>query len=44
MDQDLYDEFGNYIGPDIDVEGSEHEEEQVSPLGSSKIVICSTME
>jgi len=22
MEQDLYDEFGNYIGPDINVEGA----------------------
>ena len=28
MDQDLYDEFGNYIGPDIDSEESEEEEEE----------------
>ena len=31
MDQELYDEFGNYIGPDMDdseEEGSEDEEEE----------------
>jgi hypothetical protein len=29
MDEDLYDEFGNYIGPDLDVHGSDSENESV---------------
>lgn len=29
MEDDLYDEFGNYIGPEIDVEESEDERESV---------------
>ena len=28
MDSDLYDEFGNYIGPDVDDIDSDEEEEE----------------
>lgn len=28
MDGDLYDEFGNYIGPDLDSEEEEEEDDQ----------------
>ena len=34
MDEDLYDEFGNYIGPDLDSEGSEEDEETFQPVRS----------
>jgi hypothetical protein len=29
MDDNLYDEFGNYIGPDIDLDSSVVDEEEV---------------
>lgn len=29
MDEDMYDEFGNYIGPEIDVDKSDDELESV---------------
>ena len=28
MDVDLYDEFGNYVGPELESEGSEDEDER----------------
>lgn len=29
MEEDLYDEFGNYIGPDLDLDGSDNDQESV---------------
>jgi len=34
MDEDLYDEFGNYIGPDLDSEGSEEDEQPFQAVRS----------
>ena len=40
MEGDLYDEFGNYIGPELESEseGSEQAEEEVSPSNDSIIM------
>ena len=32
MDANLYDEFGNYIGPELESEESEEEDEQVEMM------------
>lgn len=50
MDADLYDEFGNYIGPELPSEDESEEaesesdkdedEEDVSSLRSSMLIIC----
>jgi U5 small nuclear ribonucleoprotein component len=34
MDGDLYDEFGNYIGPDVDDSDEEDSEEEDVPAGA----------
>ena len=32
MDANLYDEFGNYIGPELESEESEEEDEQIEMM------------
>ena len=41
MDGDLYDEFGNYIGPELESDESEDEEaREEQDVGSEEEVIC----
>jgi len=37
MDGDLYDEFGNYIGPDLDSDEEEEEERQEEENDSGEV-------
>lgn len=39
MDTDLYDEFGNYIGPEIESEEeNDEDEEEIDDINSGKII------
>ncbi len=35
MDEDMYDEFGNYIGPDLNLNKDSSSEEDSSPKSNS---------
>ncbi len=37
MDGDLYDEFGNYIGPDLDSEEEEEDDDQQDDEGDADV-------
>lgn len=37
MDGDLYDEFGNYIGPDLDSEEEEEDDDQQDDEGDGDV-------
>ena len=40
MDGDLYDEFGNYIGPDLESDESEEEEERYAGGRDEEVCLC----